>query len=199
MSHNHHHDHNCGDHAHGHDHTDIGGPSDNMFMHIDRDNVIALNSIGEGKQVIKPWNERLDEQVVSICQSEMKKRDNEHAITLTLTRYSISSRMQTSSCGSPVQRVASLALPVELTIRGSIIRVPFTGSVKLRSLLLKSGPGEQTPAKVALVCYFTRFRPGRGQWCSLWSLMPRSSSQTSITLTFLTFKTRNLCNSSMSR
>jgi hypothetical protein len=32
----------------------------------------------------------------------------------------------------------------------SIIRIPFTGSVKLRSLLLKSGPGEQTPAKVAL-------------------------------------------------
>jgi hypothetical protein len=71
MSHNHDHDHNCGDHAHGHDHThghaDISGPSDNLFMHIDRDNVIALNSTGEGKQVIKPWNERLDEQEVSIC------------------------------------------------------------------------------------------------------------------------------------
>jgi hypothetical protein len=71
MSHNHDHDHNCGDHAHGHDHTqghaDSGGPSDNVFVHIDRDNVVALNSISEGKQVIKPWNERLDEQVVSIC------------------------------------------------------------------------------------------------------------------------------------
>jgi hypothetical protein len=32
-----------------------------------------------------------------------------------------------------------------------IIRIPITGSVKLRSLLLKSGPGEQTPAKVSLV------------------------------------------------
>jgi hypothetical protein len=67
MSHNHDH----GDHAHGHDHAhdhpDTGGPSDNVFIHIDRDNVIALNSIGEGKQVIKPWDERLDEQVVSIC------------------------------------------------------------------------------------------------------------------------------------
>jgi len=31
-----------------------------------------------------------------------------------------------------------------------IIRVPFTGSVKLRALLLKAGPGDQTPAKVAL-------------------------------------------------
>ncbi len=67
MSHNHDH----GDHAHGDDHahaqTDAGGPSDNLFVHIDRDNVIALNSIGEGKQIIKPWDERLDERVVSIC------------------------------------------------------------------------------------------------------------------------------------
>ncbi|OSC98511.1 DUF1000-domain-containing protein [Trametes coccinea BRFM310] len=31
-----------------------------------------------------------------------------------------------------------------------IIRVPFTGAVKLRALLLKAGPGDQTPAKVAL-------------------------------------------------
>ena len=45
---------------------------------------------------------------------------------------------------------------MELTIGGSIIRIPFTGSVKLRSLLLKSGPGEQTPAKVALVCNLTQ-------------------------------------------
>lgn len=32
-----------------------------------------------------------------------------------------------------------------------ILRVPFTGSVKLRSLLLKAGPADQTPMKVALV------------------------------------------------
>ncbi|KAF8501470.1 DUF1000-domain-containing protein [Russula emetica] len=104
MSHNHDH----GDHAHGHDHEhdhpDTGGPSDNVFIHIDRDNVIALNSIGEGKQVIKPWDERLDERVY-------------------------------------IESDADDQL---------IIRIPFTGSVKLRSLLLKSGPGEQTPAKVAL-------------------------------------------------
>jgi len=104
MSHNH--DHDCGDHAHSHDHTqtDASGPSDNVFVHIDRDNVVALNSIGEGKEVIKPWNERLDERVY-------------------------------------IESDADDQL---------IIRVPFTGSVKLRSLLLKSGPGEQTPAKVAL-------------------------------------------------
>jgi len=29
-----------------------------------------------------------------------------------------------------------------------IIRVPFTGSVKLRSILLKTGPGDQTPTKI---------------------------------------------------
>src|SRR5216683_3694237 len=53
-------------------------------------------------------------------------------------------------------------LPAELTTGGSIIRIPFTGSVKLRSLLLKSGPGDQTPAKVALVRYLTRFCPRLG-------------------------------------
>ncbi|GJJ08670.1 hypothetical protein Clacol_002889 [Clathrus columnatus] len=31
-----------------------------------------------------------------------------------------------------------------------IIRIPFTGSVKLRSILIKSGPGNQTPSKVLL-------------------------------------------------
>ena len=34
----------------------------------------------------------------------------------------------------------------------SIIRIPFTGSVKLRSVLLKSGPEQQTPARMSLVC-----------------------------------------------
>ena len=32
-----------------------------------------------------------------------------------------------------------------------IIRIPFTGSVKLRSLLLKTGPADLTPSKVTLV------------------------------------------------
>ena len=32
-----------------------------------------------------------------------------------------------------------------------IIRIPFIGSVRLKSLLLKSGPGDQTPSKIALV------------------------------------------------
>ncbi|KAF8604136.1 DUF1000-domain-containing protein [Ceratobasidium sp. AG-I] len=31
-----------------------------------------------------------------------------------------------------------------------ILRIPFTGSVKLRGLLLKTGPGDQTPEKVLL-------------------------------------------------
>ncbi|KAF9452328.1 DUF1000-domain-containing protein [Macrolepiota fuliginosa MF-IS2] len=31
-----------------------------------------------------------------------------------------------------------------------IIRVPFTGSVRLRSVLLKTGPGDRTPSKVQL-------------------------------------------------
>jgi len=31
-----------------------------------------------------------------------------------------------------------------------ILRVPFTGNVKLRAILIKAGPGDQTPAKVAI-------------------------------------------------
>ena len=34
---------------------------------------------------------------------------------------------------------------------GSIVRVPFTGSVRLRTILLKAGPALQTPSKVLLV------------------------------------------------
>jgi len=108
MSHHDNHDHSCGEHAHGddhsHNHTSNGGPSDNLFAHIDRDNVVALNSVDGGSKVIKPWDERLDEQVYI-------ESDTDDQL---------------------------------------IIRVPFTGSVKLRSLLLKSGPADQTPAKVAL-------------------------------------------------
>ncbi|KAF8311724.1 DUF1000-domain-containing protein [Clavulina sp. PMI_390] len=31
-----------------------------------------------------------------------------------------------------------------------ILKVPFTGSIKLRSILLRSGPGDQTPSKLVL-------------------------------------------------
>ncbi|KAG6890893.1 hypothetical protein C0995_000850 [Termitomyces sp. Mi166 len=93
---NHHHDHgNCGDENH-----------DNLYIHIDRSNVVALNTNGEGQDVIKPWHERLDESI-SI------ESDADDQI---------------------------------------IVRIPFTGSVRLRSLLLKTGPTDQTPSKVLLVC-----------------------------------------------
>ncbi len=32
-----------------------------------------------------------------------------------------------------------------------IIRIPFTGSVKLRAILLKAGPADHTPTKIAVV------------------------------------------------
>lgn len=70
MPHNDDHGHNCGEHAHdgdhSHTHTSNGGPSDNLFAHIDRDNVVALNSVSGGSQVIKPWDERMEELVVSL-------------------------------------------------------------------------------------------------------------------------------------
>jgi hypothetical protein len=66
MAHNHDHEH-CGDehdHAHDHDHDQPGGPQDNLYAHIDREHVVALNSVSEGSSIIKPWNERADEQMV---------------------------------------------------------------------------------------------------------------------------------------
>ncbi|GLB33646.1 putative PITH domain containing protein [Lyophyllum shimeji] len=104
-----HHGHSCGDESHDHDHdhdhdTSDLGPQDNLYVHVDRSNVVALNTNGIGPEVIKPWHKRLDESI-------------------------------------------SLESDADDQI---IIRVPFTGSVRLRSLLLKTGPTDQTPAKVAL-------------------------------------------------
>ncbi|OCH94886.1 DUF1000-domain-containing protein [Obba rivulosa] len=108
MSHNHAHGAGCHDESHGHDHDlpEGLGPRDNLYARIDRANVVALNAAppGTGAEVIKPWNERTDEE--TFLESDADDQ--------------------------------------------LIIRVPFAGSVKLRALLLKAGPGGQTPAKVAL-------------------------------------------------
>lgn len=100
----HQHDNNCSHETHDHDHTSDVGPQDNLYIYIDRSNVVALNTVQEGSTAIKPWHERLDE-------TKSLESDADDQI---------------------------------------IIRVPFTGSVRLRSLLLKTGPGDQTPSKVVL-------------------------------------------------
>ncbi|TRM64902.1 galactose-binding domain-like protein [Schizophyllum amplum] len=91
------------DHGHDHDTSDLG-PQDNLYSHVDRGVVHALNANGEGPEVIKPWHERLDE-------TEYLESDADDQM---------------------------------------IIRVPFTGAVRLRSILLKTGPTDQTPSKVVL-------------------------------------------------
>jgi len=106
MVHNH-----CSDESHSneHDHNSgsDSGSRDNLFQYIDRSNVVALNAPSpseDGPKVIKPWNERLDEAVAVMSDSDDQM----------------------------------------------IFRIPFTGSVKLRSLLLKTGPADHTPTKVVL-------------------------------------------------
>ncbi|KAL1701699.1 galactose-binding domain-like protein [Schizophyllum commune] len=105
-----HHSHSCADESHDHDHdhdhdTSDLGPQDNLFNHVDRGVVRALNaSNGEGPEVIKPWHERMDE-------TKFLESDADDQM---------------------------------------IIRVPFTGAVRLRSILLKTGPADQTPSKVVL-------------------------------------------------
>ncbi|KAG7089659.1 hypothetical protein E1B28_011319 [Marasmius oreades] len=105
--HNHSHcHHESQDHDHDHDTSDLGA-QDNLFQHIDLQNVVILNASddhGKGSDIIKPWHERLNED---------KFVDSDADDQL-------------------------------------IIRIPFTGGVKLRALLLKSGPSDQTPEKVSL-------------------------------------------------
>ncbi|CAL1715723.1 unnamed protein product [Somion occarium] len=108
MAHNHNHG-GCHDESHDHDHDhgipEALGPRDNLYSRIDRPNVVALNvESGHGPEVIKPWDQRLDESVYLESDADDQM----------------------------------------------IIRIPFTGAVKPRALLLKAGPSEYTPAKVAL-------------------------------------------------
>jgi hypothetical protein len=85
MSHNHNHNHGCGDESHDHDHdhglpNDVLGYQDNLFNRIDTPHVVALNAIGQGPEVIKPWNDRNDEQKVnhtlSYCRSRISKNND---------------------------------------------------------------------------------------------------------------------------
>jgi hypothetical protein len=59
----------CGHESHGHDHchefTPDLGSQDNLFLQIDRDNAVALNTSDSGSDVIKPWHDRLDETQVA--------------------------------------------------------------------------------------------------------------------------------------
>lgn len=71
MAHNHSHG-GCHDESDHHDHQhglpeDIGH-RDNLYARIDRANVVALNAEDPemGPAVIKPWDQRLDEETVRI-------------------------------------------------------------------------------------------------------------------------------------
>jgi hypothetical protein len=59
-----HHDH---DHDHDHDHVPESSTSDNLYSYIDHPNVRVLNAV-EDVKILKPWDQRLDESVVSEMQ-----------------------------------------------------------------------------------------------------------------------------------
>ena len=66
MPHDHNHGH-CGDECHDHDIPEAQGHRDNLYTRIDRDNIVALNvENGSGPEVVKPWDRRLDEEIVSL-------------------------------------------------------------------------------------------------------------------------------------
>jgi hypothetical protein len=66
MSHNSHG--HCDDehhgHDHGHDHTPESQGSDNLYSYIDHPNVRIFNAVDDAK-ILKPWDQRLDEDIVS--------------------------------------------------------------------------------------------------------------------------------------
>lgn len=46
-------------------HVLLEGTQDFLFSRVDRDKVMVLNSEGDGKIVIRPWDEREQEEEVS--------------------------------------------------------------------------------------------------------------------------------------
>ncbi|KAI9259485.1 galactose-binding domain-like protein [Phascolomyces articulosus] len=96
--------HHCHDEHCDHDHDDLPGAGDQFLLYsrIDRDNVRCLNEAepDTGKSVIKPWNERLDNE-------KFVESDADEQL---------------------------------------ILFVPFTGSVKLRSICLRTDRGDQAPS-----------------------------------------------------
>lgn len=62
--------HDCHDHGHDHDTPELGF-QDNLFSHIDRSNVVALNAKGNGSDIIKPWHDRLDETKVQCLTKQL--------------------------------------------------------------------------------------------------------------------------------
>ncbi|KAI5480900.1 hypothetical protein MNV49_006709 [Pseudohyphozyma bogoriensis] len=103
--------------GHGHDHVHSGacgcedddhlvaeGDLQSLFSHIDRDRVVGLNTESDPKVVIRPWDERSQED-------EFVESDADEQL---------------------------------------ILHIPFTGSIKLRALVIKSGPVGHTPDKVKI-------------------------------------------------
>lgn len=144
MPHEHHTD--CGHESHDHDHshelTSDMGSQDNLFLQIDRDNVVALNTSSTGSDVIKPWHTRLDETQVT---GECFIVDRNSWRTPQVYRI----WRGRSNVG---KHICHQLLCYKWCGYNRILRIPFTGSVRLRALLLKAGPGAQTPSKVNLVC-----------------------------------------------
>ena len=58
-----HHDDCVHEDEHNHESPELGF-QDNLYLSIDRSNVVALNTQDEAPGIIKPWHERFDETKV---------------------------------------------------------------------------------------------------------------------------------------
>lgn len=123
--------HNCHDehdegHSHSHETPLEDVPRTTLYSIIDHQNVLALN-VAEQVNVFKTWENRNDETLVRIPRLlYFEFRD--------LILFCASKFLESDSDDQ------------------MIIRIPFVDSaVKLLSILVKAGPGDQTPTKIQLV------------------------------------------------
>jgi hypothetical protein len=134
------HQNHCSDESHGqegHDHGHEGHDQpydqlepDNLYSKIDLDNVRIFNSPDEnGRNAIKPWDKRKDD--TSVRSNVMSKE----ALTLN---FFVSTKF--------IESEEDEDDPAQL-----MIRIPFTGSVKLASISLRAEYSDEAPSKFRLV------------------------------------------------
>jgi len=75
-AHGHGHGHGHDDHDHDHDEApDSDLVHESLYQRIDHDNVVCLNEseLGQGRDVLKPWHEKMDDTKVIICRGTIGK------------------------------------------------------------------------------------------------------------------------------
>ncbi|KAG2181441.1 hypothetical protein INT44_008254 [Umbelopsis vinacea] len=110
-----------------HEHEDLPGSGEQalLYSRIDRDNIRCLNEAepDSGKSVVKPWDQRLDND-------KFVESDADEQLLITIPYVTV---QYTVGIGYTYTNWPILS---------------FTGSVKLRSICLRTGHGDYAPSKL---------------------------------------------------